>query len=224
MSLNPLPSPRIIATELLVQLQNVTSSSTGAISTAGNSLKNANDETKKILLTFHVLYPNEFLPALDLLDRRLLTRFTIRPTQAEAETSSTAQQPSNPTPLYFVRTAQQPRTTTTSRSYDPLATHYEVRPTAWNCSCAAFAFAAFPAATDAERGAAPDDDGRLGPHQSGVRFLRFGGLSAGSAAPPVCKHLLACVLAEHCEVFRGCAEEKEVSIEEVAGWCAGWGD
>jgi len=51
----------------------------------------------------------------------------------------------------------------------------------------------------------------------------FGGLSRGAGAAPVCKHLLACVLVERCEVFAGCVDEREVSVEELAGWAAGWG-
>jgi len=41
---------------------------------------------------------------------------------------------------------------------------------------------------------------------------------------PMCKHLLACVLVERCSVFgRYGVEEKEVTVEELAGWGAGWG-
>lgn len=36
----------------------------------------------------------------------------------------------------------------------------------------------------------------------------------------VCKHLLACVLAER---IGGYVEEREVVREEMAGWAAGWG-
>jgi len=220
MSLNALPAPRIIVSELLSGLQRSRSSSSGIDSSNSNPLKNADDETKKILLTFHVLYPNDFLPALDLLDRRLLTRLTIRSAEpqssgADPQPSAAAQPAPRATPLYIVRSAQQPRSTTASRSYDALAAHYEVRPTAWNCSCAAFAFAAFPAAPAPPPSLPPRTDAAM---------LRFGGLSAGAALPPACKHLLACVLAEHVEALRRFADERECSVEEVAGWCAGWGD
>ena len=53
----------------------------------------------------------------------------------------------------------------------------------------------------------------------------FGGLSLGEGMPPVCKHLLACVLAEQCgSLFGSCVEERRVSVETAAGWAAGWGD
>jgi hypothetical protein len=52
---------------------------------------------------------------------------------------------------------------------------------------------------------------------------RFGGLTLGNHMS-VCKHLLACVLVEHCSLFVGFVDEREVSVEELAGWAAGWGD
>jgi hypothetical protein len=51
----------------------------------------------------------------------------------------------------------------------------------------------------------------------------FGGLTLGSDMP-VCKHLLACVLIEHYTSFASFVNEREVSVEELAGWAAGWGD
>ena len=42
-----------------------------------NALKCAGNEMKKQLLALHVTFPNELLPALDLLDRKLVTRFHI---------------------------------------------------------------------------------------------------------------------------------------------------
>ena len=52
---------------------------------------------------------------------------------------------------------------------------------------------------------------------------RFGGLTRGDGVP-ACKHLLACVIAEHCGGFEALVEEREVGVGEVAGWAAGWGD
>ena len=40
---------------------------------------------------------------------------------------------------------------------------------------------------------------------------------------PVCKHLLACILAESWDVAARLVVEREVSREEIAGWAAGWG-
>ena len=235
------PNPRAVLTDLLSQLRQAISLTDSSNS---NPLQDAPSSAKNILLTFHVLYPNEFLSALDLLDRHLLTRVVVRsenPDQrresntAEPTTGSVTgmennnvasmavagnQQPHRKkTPLYFVRSAQQPRKFGTGRTYDPLATHYEVRPTAWNCSCPALVFAAFPSGIGIG-GSTPSDLQEEGNDEG----RSFGGLSNRSAngMPPACKHLLACVLAEQCDVFKGFVEQKEISAEELAGWCAGW--
>jgi len=238
MSNKPLPNPRAVLTELLSQLPQATN----LTETTSNPLKDAPSNTKNILLTFHVLYPNEFLSALDLLDRHLLTRFVVHTENLDQQEESAAepvasvednnatnmevagnQQPSRNIPLYFVRSAQQPRHSGAGRTYDPLASHYEVRPVAWNCSCPALAFAAFPAGI---AGHTPSDDGKVDLHEEGKLGggQGFGGLSRANGMPPACKHLLACVLAEHCDMLKGFVEQKEVSAEELAGWCAGWGD
>ena len=52
---------------------------------------------------------------------------------------------------------------------------------------------------------------------------RFGGLTLGDRVP-ACKHLLACVVAERCGGFGGLVEEREVEVDEIGGWAAGWGD
>ena len=100
---------------------------------------------------------------------------------------------------------------------------YEVRLNAWNCSCPAFTFSAFPleeneSETRKSETAAESMDGDEG--------WRFGGLSleGAPAGTAVCKHLLAAVLVERCGgLFREGVEVREVGREEFAGWCAGWG-
>ena len=99
--------------------------------------------------------------------------------------------------------------------------HYEVRVRAWSCSCPAFVFAAFPAAKSEQNENEKLKGGRIG---EGVEKGRmFGGLLLGSDMP-VCKHLFACVLVEFGGLFKEFVEERVVSVEEVAGWAAGWGD
>lgn len=108
---------------------------------------------------------------------------------------------------------------------------YVVHVAAWNCSCAAFAFAAFPASgatggagagEDRTRTAHEDNRGRVG-GASRQSLAGFGGLSATSdSPPPCCKHLLACVLAERWhDVLGDFVAEKTVGPEEAAGWVAG---
>lgn len=128
--------------------------------------------------------------------------------------------------IYYVRSAQQ-RASRYSTSVDT-TTSYEVRLTAWNCSCPAFAFAAFPSAlpepVPPEVDESWDGEMDLGKDGAYLEDWSFGGVSLGTGTPPVCKHLLACVLIERCEMFKDFVEERDVSVEEAAGWAAGWGD
>lgn len=57
-----------------------------------------------------------------------------------------------------------------------------------------------------------------------VSGLRYGGLMLTQGAMPMCKHLLACFLAEQCGVLSGFVEESLVGRNEAAAWAAGWGD
>jgi len=114
--------------------------------------------------------------------------------------------------VYYVRSSQRPRGYKRGNNEGlEGSTSYEVRLKAWNCTCAAFAFAAFN--SSAPRLA--QDEGA----EKGGDEMRFGGLLRGEEVP-VCKHLLACVLAER---MGGYVEEKVVGREEMAGWAAGWG-
>lgn len=69
-------------------------------------------------------------------------------------------------------------------------------------------------------------EGRAGDRTDGepkVVQSRFGGLVRGEGEMPVCKHLLACLLAESWKGFGGFVEERTVEREEMSGWVAGWG-
>ena len=242
-----------------------------------NPLSTVPDTVKKQLLSLQVLFPNEFVPALDLLDRRLVTRFRICNDKAQeiqardshdedlqnqhgdkvqtateqmrdmdSETTTTpilqasvqdaANEHAQDEPMidtsalehdahsiYYVRSAQH-RSSRYSTSYDT-ATCYEVRLTAWNCSCPAFAFSAFPAVHPEPAVATYDVSTQHTMEQEQEIGWIFGGVSLGDGMPPVCKHLLACVLVEKCSgIFGAFVEERDVSVEEAAGWAAGWGD
>lgn len=130
---------------------------------------------------------------------------------------------------------------------------YEVRLRAWNCSCPAFTFAAFSSTptssvapvgrsasvlVDVEDGmeeALGGGEGRMeeGGGEGGTDMGRegeewgFGGLpslwAVGEETVPVCKHLLACVVAERCGLLGGFVAERVVSSGEGAGLGAGWG-
>jgi hypothetical protein len=111
---------------------------------------------------------------------------------------------------------------------------YTVRLEAWNCSCAAFAFSAFPGSAGPRSWAGIADDEQVGDRDVDVDLdvdmdvreksgewqfggLTFDGREGGSV--PVCKHLLACVLGEYWgDVLGGYVREKEVGRDEMAGF------
>ncbi|KAF2182787.1 hypothetical protein K469DRAFT_690522 [Zopfia rhizophila CBS 207.26] len=298
-----LPTSRSFITNLINSLPALPPRSANATNNAApNPLYSAPESVKKQLFTLHVLFPNEFLPALDLLDRHLVTRFRIRKepaevnvadpnegsvaeastlmlsgendaaqAQAEATDERSALSPITaatgatgkmdvtdaemreplghlndddfpPTAreeldehcdantVYYVRSAQH-RSSRYSTSYDN-TTSYEVRLNAWNCSCPAFAFAAFPSIhpeppvprLDNQKSWQVNSEGEASVEDDNERGWLFGGMSLGEDTPPVCKHLLACVLAERCKIFEDFVEIRDISIEEAAGWAAGWGD
>jgi hypothetical protein len=326
-----LPTSRGFVTQLFSSLPAFSRFSADDVTTnigASNPLSSAPDATKKQLLALHILYPNDFLPALDLLDRRLVTRFRVRedlgdeggePVPQIGETVNSAStteitvrghaiedkvmtplvdehvnmkqrgEPSAhdiaisraigpmkttdaempnaelhiPIPeelpnvhqipdqeahtiprkvtatkekerqendtVYYVRSAQQ-RSSRFNTSYDSI-TSYEVRSSAWNCSCPAFAFAAFPSRVTSSTVPPspsfsdfnPQDEVLMATGKGEDIAWSFGGISLGSTTP-VCKHLLACVLVERMGMFGTYVEERDISWQEAAGWAAGWGD
>lgn len=173
---------------------------------ANNPLRDVSPEARNILLTLYALFEKELLPALDLLDRGLVTR--LKSDNDLRHSTST---------LLLVRSAQQHNTRTSAYEH---VNYYEVRLDAWSCSCPAFTFSAFPAVARQAASDAPSSDNANAANWKG---WLFGGLSRGTDLP-ICKHLLACFLVEHCQMFAHFVDEREVSVEEIAGWAAGWGD
>ncbi|MCJ1285320.1 hypothetical protein MMC26_004660 [Xylographa opegraphella] len=197
-----------------------------------NLLSTATDATKTLFITLHCLFPSELLPALDLLDRRLITRLIYQSTPtvgAPAERGSEKSEEAQPSDItvctigakdikvYYVRSAQSTRSASRYQSIPGSATSYEVRINAWNCSCAAFTFSAFNGMGANVQG---HEDGTNGIDS---KKLWFGGLTRGRDSIPVCKHLLACVLVERSGLFEELLDERTVGQEETAGWAAGWG-
>jgi hypothetical protein len=289
---NPLPSTRHLLTSLITTIAKSTSNQQNDTETS-NPLSNTaatSQNTKSAFLTLHSLFPHDFLPALDLLDRGLVTRLILageseehgtregmepdlagdeniaNPSENERRRTETPQDENhipNPdqhqaaeqqtkrerkrkqTVVYLVRSAQRTKTSSSSHRSEQQTstTSYEVRLKAWNCSCPAFAFAALPVDDAAagnghsRRDNGNEDDETAGYGLSGdqsataahddgddeIAWLGFGGLTREEDVP-VCKHLLACVVAERCRGFEQLVEEREVGVEEVAGWAAGWGD
>ncbi|KAK0508108.1 hypothetical protein JMJ35_009192 [Cladonia borealis] len=290
----PLPTPQTFLSSLLTTLPP---------SNPLNTSPPLPPTSRSPFLTLHALFPTLLLPALDLLDRRLLTRFILNPPKPQpqnAEEPTIAANPNNNNApqshsaagtnkseiekkrririIYYALST----TSTTShsrRAADP-TTHYEIRPQAWSCTCPAFAFAAYnnnnpppspslspipydernmddgnqyrgnnsgsdasnrndiqneendndddeemldiPPSASAER----ENIGVSGNDKPGQGW--WGGLMRVSKGGeggevPLCKHLLASLLAERWEVARDMVEEREVGREELAGWAGGGG-
>ncbi|KAI4202168.1 MAG: hypothetical protein LQ346_002020 [Caloplaca aetnensis] len=243
-----LPKSRIQLTSLFASFPQDALTSSEQIA---NPLTHAPPSVKSLLLTLHVLFPNELLPALDLLDRKLVSKSILNdgfaggidpathvsaPTEAREDVTTVSGS------VYYVRSSQQPRSSrfAAGRTYDAFATsgqHYEVRLRAWNCSCPAYALVWVGYLGDGAFGGLNFHDGQedikkaeeaiegmRGEVVEGMgREDRFGGLMRGDGGMPVCKHLLACLLAESWKGFKDYVEERVVEREEMSGWAAGWG-
>ncbi|KAJ5476967.1 hypothetical protein N7539_007111 [Penicillium diatomitis] len=146
--------------------------------------------------------------------------------------------PSPKTPL------RNPTPTPSIHSHPPPSQVYEVRLQAWNCTCATFILSAFRNLPSRQSIADPNTKttsprpARVHSHgqddvEKELRFASATGYPFGGTltslvdreTPPVCKHLLACLLFVRCPgLFRdGGFMDLRVSREELAGWCAGWG-
>ena len=242
-----LPSHRHLLTTLIQSLPTAVPSAARAPSADseypddGKLLRGG--ESRRILLTLHVLFPNLLLPALDLLDRGLVTRARLRATShpdvsdASAAAASTIKQeeafsgreeaPSKqggPSAEVFV--VRSLASTTTRRTRDSVSASspksYLVRLRAWNCSCAGFAFDSFSPrhiAPVTRRGASLPAERTLDP---GFGGLSLDGGAAGTEEVPCCKHLLACLLfSEWGSVLDKYVEERNVTKDELAGIVAG---
>ena len=213
-----LPTPRAFITSLFKQLKAL--SNTPANHPSSSSFISSVPALRNLFLTLRGLGPQDVLPALDLLDRSLVTRFLIEPARHASVSNDPGGEIGRDNLIYYVRSAQ----TTRSSRYQSAAAigglSYEVRLRAWNCSCPAFTFSALNGVgTEKDEGMGSVDGGA--PKTEGEWI--FGGLLLEEDGIPICKHLLSCVLIEKCGLFADCVEEKAVTREEFAGWAAGWG-
>ncbi|KAI0161320.1 hypothetical protein GGR57DRAFT_353692 [Xylariaceae sp. FL1272] len=248
-----LPTPRALLTSLISSLPPIASSAHTTTSnrtgTSTNPLKHLPPSHRPLLTTLHVLYPTILLPALDLLDRHLVTRVVSQTSHPTSHTSNEAQneEPADDEPeasqasdpaspqkeaLYHLVRSAQPQSTRKHYSHTSSFHNtgggqaYVVRLEAWNCSCAAFAFSAFPplpsssnanTSSSSKYQIAPaftrweDSASGMAIDEPSEDAWEFGGLSMDGRKPtgvdgsisddmsggvPCCKHLLACVLAE----------------------------
>ncbi|KAJ5482449.1 Zinc fingerSWIM-type [Penicillium sp. IBT 31633x] len=189
---------------------------------------------KPLLLTLHCLFPNDFLPSLDILDRKLVHRLLCMDTCdiTSSKPDETAQ--SEPDPIFLVISASAPPllpgaslATLSTRNQGKV---YEVRLRAWNCSCPTFTLSAYRDSHQLSEVMVSNHAsvGEAEPSKDEPVAYPFGGtLARGTAwfSPPVCKHILACILCVRCPELFGTDGDGRfaVPMEELAGWCAGWG-
>ncbi|KAH8820505.1 hypothetical protein F5884DRAFT_51971 [Xylogone sp. PMI_703] len=283
MESSPLPTPRHILTSIINTLTSTPiPPPTNEEELTGSPLRFLASSHRALLATLHVLIPPPtLLQALDLLDRRLVTRITpILP--GPRDTRHDLLSTTTPVPGELRSEAQRnnvevlpditgthpmgeeeklqlhPLIHTTRRGAYPAQTIYRVQSSvppksrfgstastmtgtrvytvhleAWNCDCAAFAFAAFPASRETlpfNPEDDPDSDDGTGDFlakEDDERVWEFGGLSldgrgADQQGVPCCKHLLACVLAERWgSVLGGFVNCRDASLEEMAGLIVG---
>lgn len=115
-------------------------------------------KVKPLLLTLHSIFPNELLLALDVLDRKLVTRYTVQPDTSQ-ETRGDGNREEQEAQLglsedkrdaggiYFVKSSTAPATSTNNNGWhshpQQIERSYEVCLNSWNCTCPAFALATF---------------------------------------------------------------------------------
>lgn len=162
---------------------------------------------RPLLLTLHVLFPNLLLPALDLLDRGLVTRL-VRNQEFPDDIPSDIMK----NDIFLVRSLA----TTISRrtrDFSLSSKRYVVHLGTWNCSCASFTLDAFPG-----HYTPTVDEAQPSSSEEGV--WSFGGTSMdpGGDTPPCCKHLLACLLVDKWSGMLGMyVENRAISREDMAG-------
>ena len=197
-----IPSHRQFLTSLIESL------SAGQRSPAEEESHIIPSDRRQLLLTLHVLFPSLLLPALDLLDRRLVTGIKFSDLGPVEETAPQ---------LYIVKSLG---TTLRRRNQDVASRSrsYVVRPKAWNCSCASFTLESFPA----RRSPAEEKNGVKRETNWWFGGMSLDGLVSVGEDVPCCKHLLACLLAEQWHnLIGGYVESKELSKDELAGTVAG---
>ncbi|KAL7892632.1 hypothetical protein HDV63DRAFT_239889 [Trichoderma sp. SZMC 28014] len=196
------------------------------------------------LLTLHVIFPSLLLPALDLLDRGLVTRLIVaNPTQAATSHTSHVVQDSETEPvqgrltdrhrvgqeatsfskdqirMYSVQSAASAATRGRRRQIPQASKSYAVHLDAWSCNCGGFALDAY------SNYDVTNITEQL--QESSISSGEFGSLGMDARLGlqgdfPCCKHLLACLLAEKWRgAPRGHVEDRYVTKEELAAVIGG---
>jgi hypothetical protein len=198
-----LPSLRTILTKLLKDLETEKEPEDSNVSeqiehSAGVSSLNVTSLPQKVqnsLLALHHIFPQLLLASLDVLDNALVTRYLLPPTANDPNHSSP--------PIYYVRSSQ----SRASRTQHVRAV-YEVRTSAWHCTCPSFTFSAFSSRNSIDPYERGEDD-----HPDSERW---GGEMRGEQLG-ICKHLMAVIIGERLRMI----PETEVDMDTLAGYASG---
>lgn len=196
---------------------------------------------KSALLTLHFLFPFDFLPALDLIDRELVQKLHCQhPDRTDVAIDVFYVQSASAVVASSSRTGSKGGRFG-NRNYAATRMHYEVRLDAWNCTCPAFAAATLklimgesspesvhPQSTERQpKGNETRNEGAaIQDHHGKIETVLIGGVATkDEALVPVCKHILAATLCEASPVLFGAGMNvREVTVDELAAWAAGWGE
>ncbi|KAF1814466.1 hypothetical protein P152DRAFT_456718 [Eremomyces bilateralis CBS 781.70] len=228
-----LPSKRAFVTALCASIKLGTSN-------ADNPLDLHQQDQRDAFLTLHSIFPSELLAALDLMDRKLITKVVCK---QRPDSRVGSREPWQSAATYLVQSAQAEPSDASART-TPMAAGisespiqelqqptaelvYEVSLASWNCSCPAFVFAAFPPDVDVvgfeqNQHVHSVDAGEVGAPSYGGCSLDSR-LADETGSVPVCKHILACYLLERGEFGSSISmRTREITTDEMAGWAAGW--
>lgn len=225
---------RHLVTAILQQLGRIdveesTTTSYGAVTSNHPSILarlegRAAEQAKSTLLTLHFLFPHELLPALDLLDRSLVKKFRCQ----------TGSNESMALEVFYVQSASAVTEPVNRRSansrfrnaWTATKVHYEVRLESWNCTCAAFSQSQLKLLLGREGRVEDEADTAFQTNGAAQVQSRFGGVATTvDSVVPICKHILAVIMVDAApRLFGSSLETRDVSIQEMAAWSAGWGE
>lgn len=174
-------------------------------------------DTKQLLLTLHCIFPDQLLPALDLLERGRVSLYFRKDPEAGSNHLAGTWKP-RPS-CYYVEASSQ-RANRFSQFSAPRSL-YEIRAKAWNCSCPAFTFSTLEGEL-AKRTSLESSGGSQSMTGAVGASIIYGGRAEGDNRAPICKHLLACLLANSSKLLATCVKRVAMTEHELAGWAAGW--
>jgi len=230
----PLPSTRALLTHILNHLSTfpqdpITNATTNPATTSTESHDEPNHPllpptTKSHLLALHSLLPHCLLPALDLLDRGLVERWIPLDSNPPATTKPSSW-------VYYITSKPAPSISSeftnpfhSSTSTTPSTYTYEARPSIWHCTCANFTLYALASAAEPATTYSNAAEGNIVDKTVWI----WGSQHLSPYHPstiPVCKHLLAAVLAEKCPALFGAfVKEKQGVLKGEMAEKACWWD